>query len=137
MTRARRATTVLVLWAAACGTSGRPALDRVPAGTWGGDDAGLIVSADAAHAHVGCTAGDISGEIALDGEGRFEVPGTYDVDAFPVARGLLHPARFTGRTDGRTLAFTVRLTDTGQSFTSGELVLGREPRMRNCPICRR
>jgi hypothetical protein len=32
--------------------------------------------------------------------------------------------------------FMVRLTDTGQTLTSGELVLGREPRMRNCPICR-
>jgi hypothetical protein len=137
MTRARRAASVLVLCAAACGTSGRVPLDRVPAGTWGGDDAGLIVSADGAHAHVGCTAGDISGEIPLDGEGRFDVAGTYDVDAFPVSRGLLHPARFTGQTDGRTLVFTVRLTDTGQTLTSGQLVLGREPRMRNCPICRR
>ena len=57
--------------------------------------------------------------------------------AFPVDRGIRHPARFTGRTDGRTLGFTALLTDTGQSFESGLLVLGREPSMRNCPICRR
>jgi hypothetical protein len=133
----RRAVAVGLVWAAACGISGRPPLDRVPAGTWGGDDSGLIVRAEGAHAHVGCTAGDIAGEIPLDGEGRFDVAGTYDVDAFPVGRGILHPARFTGRTDGRTLTFTVRLTDTGQTLTSGALVLGREPRMRNCPICRR
>ena len=136
MTGRRRAATFLALWAAGCGTSGRPPLDRVPAGTWGGDDAGLIVSTEGAHAHVACTAGDIAGEIPLDGAGAFDVTGVYDVDAFPVSRGLLHPARFTGRTDGRTLTFTVRLTDTGQTLTSGELVLGREPHMRNCPICR-
>jgi hypothetical protein len=128
---------VLALWLAACGTSGGPPLDRVPAGTWGGDEAGLIVSAGTAHAHVGCTAGDFPGELALDGEGRFDVTGTYDVDAFPVSRGILHPARLFGGTDGRSLTFTVRLTDTGQTLTSGTLVLGREPRMRNCPICRR
>ena len=95
------------------------------------------MSADGAHAHVGCTLGDVAGPIPLDGEGRFDVAGTYDVDAFPIDRGILHPARFTGRTDGRTLSFGVRLTDTGQTFDSGELVLGREPRMRVCPICRR
>jgi hypothetical protein len=137
MTRGPRAAVVLALWVAACGTSGGPPLDRVPAGTWGGDDAGLIVSAEGAHAHVGCTSGDITGEIALDADGRFDVPGIYNVDAFPVDRGIRHPARLTGRTDGRTLTFTVRLTDTGQTLTSGELALGREPRMQNCPICRR
>lgn len=128
---------LLALLALGCGASARPPLDRVPAGTWGGEDAGLIVSAEGAHAHVGCTLGDISGEIPVDDRGRFDVPGTYNVDAFPVDRGILHPARFTGQTDGRRLTFTVRLADTGQAFASGELVLGREPRMRNCPICRR
>jgi hypothetical protein len=122
---------------AACGASGRSPLDRVPAGTWGGEDAGLIVTADGAHAHVGCTLGDVAGEIPLDDRGRFDVAGTYDIDAFPIDRGIRHPARFTGETDGRTLTFVARLTDTGQTFASGELVLGREPRMRNCPICRR
>ena len=75
---------------AACGHSQPPLPDTVPAGTWGGEDAGMIVSAEGAHVHVGCT-----------------------------------------------LGFTALLTDTGQSFESGLLVLGREPSMRNCPICRR
>jgi hypothetical protein len=135
--RGRASAVAVVVAALGCGGSGRPVLDRVPSGTWGGEDAGLVVGADGAHAHVGCTAGDIEGEIALDGEGRFDVPGTYDVDAFPVSRGIVHPARFTGRTDGRRLSFTVRLTDNGQTLSSGDLVLGREPRMRSCPICAR
>jgi hypothetical protein len=137
VTRPAYPAAALAAWLAACGTAGRPPLDRVPAGTWGGEDAGLIVSAEAAHAHVGCTNGDVAGEIALDASGEFDVPATYDVDAFPVDRGIRHPARLRGRTDGRTLTFTVRLTDTGQTLTSGELVLGREPRMLSCPICRR
>jgi hypothetical protein len=128
---------VVVVLLAGCGASARPPLDRVPAGTWGGEDAGLIVTADGAHAHVGCTLGDVAGEIPVDDQGRFDVAGTYNVDAFPVDRGIRHPARFTGETDGRTLRFMVRLTDTMQTFASGELVLGREPRMQNCPICAR
>jgi hypothetical protein len=125
----------LAVWLAACGTVGGPPLDRVPVGTWGGEDAGLIVAPEGAHAHVGCTNGDVAGAIALDAGGEFDAPATYNVDAFPVDRGIRHPARLRGRTDGRTLTFTVRLTDSGQTLTSGELVLGREPRMRNCPIC--
>lgn len=131
---------VVILTAALAGACGRgqdPLPDQVPEGTWGGDDAGMIVVSDGAHVHVGCTLGDIPRAIPLDGDGRFDVPGTYNVDAFPVDRGIRHPARFTGRTDGRTLTFTARLTDTGQTFESGVLHLGREPRMRNCPICRR
>jgi hypothetical protein len=85
-------------------------------GTWGGDDAGLIVSATEVHAHIGCTNGN--------------------VDAHPVDRGILHPARFFGRTDGRTLTLVVRLTDTGQTLGPVELRFGREPSMRICPICR-
>ena len=109
----------------------------VPAGTWGGDDGGLIVTADGAHAHIGCTRGDVAGTIALDGEGRFEVAGTWDVDAFPVDRGISHPARISGRTDGHTLSLAARLSDTGQALGPVVLTLGREPRMQNCPICRR
>jgi hypothetical protein len=130
--------TVVVVLCVSCRPAASPALDRVPVGTWGGEDAGLIVGEDAAHAHVRCTLGDIEGLILLDEEGRFDVAGTYNVNAFPIDRGILHPARFTGSTDGRTLTFTARLTDTGQAYASGRLVLGREPRMQTaCPICRK
>jgi len=115
----------------------RVGLDSVPTGTWGGDGGGLIVTAEGAHAHIGCTLGDVTGAIALDAEGRFEVSGTWNVDAFPVNRGIVHPARISGRTDGATLSLAVRLSDTGQSLGPVLLTHGREPRMQNCPICRR
>jgi hypothetical protein len=126
---------VVLLLVGACGTS-RLELETVPEGTWGGDDAGLIVGTDRAHAHIGCTLGDLPGPIAVDGDGRFEVEGQWNVDAYPVDRGILHPARVSGRTDGRTLTFSVRLTDTGQILGPSVVTLGREPRMVNCPICR-
>jgi len=105
-------------------------------GTWGGDDAGLIVSATEVHAHIGCTNGNVDRSIPVDSEGRFDVAGLYNVDAYPVDRGIVHPARFFGRTDGRTLTLAVRLTDTGQTLGPVELRLGREPSMGICPICR-
>ncbi len=108
----------------------------MPTGTSGGDEAGLIVGDAEAHVHIGCTLGDIAGPIPLDSRGGFDVAGTYNVDAFPVDRGIRHPARFSGRTDGTTLTLAVRLTDTGQGFGPVTLRRGVTPRMRNCPICR-
>ncbi|PYQ11425.1 MAG: hypothetical protein DMF80_21645 [Acidobacteria bacterium] len=122
--------------AAACEAS-RTGLGAVPVGTWGGEDAGLVVSADSSHAHIGCTLGDVTGPIPLDSEGRFDVAGQWNVDAFPIDRGILHPARLSGRTDGRSLSLAVRLTDTGQALGPVALTLGQPPHMRGCPICRR
>jgi hypothetical protein len=127
----------LMAWLlAACGDSARIP-DRLPIGTWGGDEAGMVVSAEGAHVHVRCTVGDVEPPIALDPQGRFDAPGRHNVDAFPVNRGIFHPARYSGSTDGRNLVLTVRLTDTGQTLGPVGLVLGLEPRMVNCPICRR
>lgn len=126
-----------MILAVACQATVPSTLGQVPSGTWGGDEAGLIVSDSEAHVHIGCTLGDIAGPIPLDSRGGFDVAGTYNVDAFPVDRGIRHPARFTGRTDGRTLTLAVRLTDTGQAFGPVTLTKGVTPRMRNCPICRR
>jgi hypothetical protein len=133
---ARAGLAMVLILAAACQAS-RVGLDTVPIGTWGGDDGGLVVRADSAHAHIGCTLGDIAGPIPLDDEGRFDIAGEWNVDAFPVDRGIRHPARLSGQTDGRTLSLAVRLSDTGQTLGPVLLTFGREPRMQNCPICRR
>lgn len=132
----RRTCHWLLLLAAACQTA-PSRLAVLPLGTWGGDEAGLVVGESEAHVHIGCTLGDLPAPIALDAGGGFDAAGTYNVDAFPVDRGIRHPARFTGTTDGSRLTLSVRLTDTGQGFGPVTLRLGAPPRMRNCPICRR
>jgi len=137
MVMLRRLAVGLVILAAAACEASRVMPDAVPNGTWGGDDGGLIVSAEGAHAHIGCTLGDVSGPITLDAEGRFDVAGQWNVDAFPIDRGITHPARLSGHTDGHTLTLAVRLSDDGQALGPVVLTLGREPRMQNCPICRR
>ena len=83
------------------------AKDRVLAGTWGGDNAGVIVTDTSAHVHIGCTVGDVHQPLETDPEGRFDVPGLYNITAYPVYRGPDHPARFTGRIDGKVMTLTV------------------------------
>ena len=126
---------------AACGsdTPFGSALDELAVGTWGGKNAGVIVSATAVHVHVGCTNGDFPGPIALDDDGRFSVAGDYLLRAYPVAIGPTMPARFAGMVRGRDLVMTVAVNDT----IEGELVvlgpvsvrLGDEPELGPCPIC--
>jgi hypothetical protein len=109
----------------------------VLAGTWGGNDAGAIVSDSGAHVHIGCTAGDAKEQLRADSAGRFSVLGLYNVTLYPVARGPDHPARFSGTVVGNTMTLTVTLTDT--AVTLGPVVLGygRQPTMGACPICSR
>jgi len=105
-------------------------------GTWGGDNAGMIVAGNDVHVHIACTLGNVVGPIHPDASGRFEATGTYNVDAYPVDRGITHPARFSGRIVGKTMTLTVSLTDTGQVLGPVTLVYGEEPKMGPCPICR-
>ena len=107
------------------------------AGTWGGENAGLIADDTSAHVHIGCTYGNISQEIVLDLTGRFDVPGKQNITAHPVDLGVLHPARFTGRVEGGRMTLTVSLTDTAVVLGPVQLAYGKEPRMGPCPICRR
>jgi len=106
-------------------------------GTWGGDNAGLIAFDTTAHVHIGCTAGDTRQAIVADEQGRFDVPGLYNITLYPVARGPDHAARFFGRVDGSMMTLTVALTDTAVTLGPVQLQLGKEPRMGACPICRK
>src|ERR1700694_5848760 len=105
-------------------------------GTWGGDNAGLIVSSTDVHIHIGCTLGDAVGPIHPDANGRFEATGTYNVNAYPVDRGITHPARFTGQIIEQTMTLTVSLTDTARVLRPVTLGYGKETKAAPCPICR-
>ena len=116
-------------------TGVRPPKDL--AGTWGGENAGLIADDTSAHVHIGCTYGNVHQQIVPDANGRFDVPGEQNITAHPVDLGVMHPARFTGRVTGITMTLTITLTDTTVSLGPVQLFLGKEPRMGPCPICRR
>jgi len=109
-------------------------------GTWGGDNAGMIVTDSGIHVHLGCTLGDVPERIVPDAAGRFDVPGRYNLTAYPVDRGIFHPARFAGALILNSLSLTVTVTDTIAHETvvlgPAVVVYGREPRLGPCPICR-
>lgn len=133
-----RNTRVVIVAAVAllgCGSS-LQSLGPILAGTWGGDNAGLIATDSSAHVHIGCTVGDVHQQLVADSSGRFDVPGIYNITAYPVYRGPDHPARFSGRIVGREMSLTVTLTDTAVTLGPVLLTFGKEPRMGPCPICR-
>jgi hypothetical protein len=115
----------------AVGPSGQPV-----EGTWGGVNAGLIATDTTAHVHIGCTVGDTKSRIVPAPDGTFDVGGLYNITAYPVYRGPDHPARFTGRVEGRIMTLTVSLTDTAVTLGPVKLVHGAPPQMGPCPICR-
>lgn len=108
-------------------------------GTWGGDDAGLVLSDTLAHVHFGCTFGDFPAPVELDDEGRFSVSGEYVLRAYPIVVGPPMPAELAGVLHGIDLTMTVAVNDTieGRLVVLGPATvrLGREPQMQVCPIC--
>lgn len=124
-----------------CDVAGpRPSPGKV-SGTWGGDNAGLIVDDTSAHVHIACTFGNVAQGIEPGTDGRFDVPGEYVLRAYPVYVGPSLPARFQGSVAGRSLTLTVIGQDTTADTTATlglvKLYLGREPQMQMCPICRK
>jgi hypothetical protein len=114
---------------------------KLAVGTWGGDNAGVIVDDTVAHVHVGCTLGNFSGPVALDNAGRFSVTGEYLLRAYPIAVGPTLPAQFTGTVRGNKLTLTIAVNDTVEkkTVTLGPVTVTFDqlPHMGPCPICRK
>lgn len=118
-----------------------PTGTKLAVGTWGGENAGVIVGDSVTHVHVGCTFGDFKGVAPLDSEGRFNVAGSYVLRAFPVQVGPTLPAQFAGFISGNRLTLTVAVNDTVEKkvVVLGPVTVtyGRDPRMGPCPICKK
>ena len=108
-------------------------------GTWGGDDAGAVVTEDLVHVHFGCTNGDFESPVVLDADGRFSVSGEYHLHVYPVATGPSMPAELAGVVRGRDLTMTVAVNDTIEDrlvvLGPVQVRIGTEPSMQMCPIC--
>src|SRR4026209_2237501 len=123
------------------GSSLLPPSDGILAvGTWGGDNSGVIVTDSAVHVHVGCTFGDMPGNVPLDATGRFTIDGSYVLRAYPIQIGPSLPAQFSGRVSGRTLTLAIAVNDTVEKRLVAlgpiSVVYGHTPNLGPCPICR-
>ena len=123
----------------ACALLDSPEAGRLRTGTWGGKDAGMIVTDSGAHVHVGCTLGDVPLPITVDMQGRFDVQGSYNLTVHPIASGTFFPAQFSGEVDDLALALTITVDDTvtHRTVVLGPIRLrwGARPEMGPCPIC--
>jgi hypothetical protein len=105
----------------------------LPPGTWGGDRAILVVSEQGGEIDFECANGRIREPITPDGDGGFDVKGTFapqhagptrddDVDAEPV--------RYKGRIEKETMSLTVVRKD--ESLGPFELTRDRRTNLRKC-----
>lgn len=125
---------------AACALFEAPGVEgSLRTGTWGGKNAGMIVTDTGAHVHVGCTVGNVPVPITVDAYGRFEVAGSYNLTVHPIAGGIFLPAQLTGEVDELALALTITVDDTvnHRTVVLGPIGLrwGVRPEMGPCPIC--
>jgi hypothetical protein len=82
----------------------------LPAGRWTGEGVCLSVSTDGCDLVAGCGHGQFPLPI-LPAEGRFEIQGTYRIEAGPISINPPPPAMFSGVLRGRTLTLGVTPSD--------------------------
>ncbi len=113
---------------------------KLAIGTWGGDGAGVIVTDEQGHVHVGCTFGDMPPNVQLDDAGHFTVTGSYVLRAYPIQQGPSLPASFSGRVSGAVLTLAIAVNDTVEKKVVAlgpvTVVFGRTPELGPCPICK-
>jgi len=107
----------------------------VPPGNWGGQHIGLIVTDTGATVNYDCAHGTID-QALVSADGIFTALGThYPEHGGPVREGEpveKRPARYDGRTDGKTMTLDVTLTDTDQKLGTFKLELGASPNVFKC-----
>jgi hypothetical protein len=103
------------------------------AGTWGGDHVVLHVSDKGGELDFDCANGRITEPIAPDGDGQFDVKGTYATEHGGPVRDDdpgAAPVRYKGKVGGDTMTLSiVRKDDTVGPFT---LTRGREVNLTKC-----
>ncbi len=103
---------------------------------WGGEHIGLTVGASGGTIEYDCAAGTIDQPIVAATNGEFIAQGTHTRGHGGPARDGeipdLHPARYSGWTDGKEMRLTVTLTDTGEKLGDFTLIRGQSPRVFRC-----
>lgn len=114
----------------------RTEVGRVSEGLWGGMHLRLSVRGDGAGLEFDCAHGEISAPFTLDGEGRFDLPGTYTREGpGPIRIGrepTARPAHYAGRVEGERMILSVRLEGSDKQLGEYTLTHGDEGRIVKC-----
>ena len=104
------------------------------AGTWGGTEASLVLTAAGGTVSYPCGAGTIDSTWSLSGAGTFVATGQHFFGGGPVPVGgpPAHPARYTGEVQGNDFTLTVTLTDLNEILGPFHLVRGGPAVQERC-----
>jgi hypothetical protein len=124
---------------AACGTDSPTSPGaHLAVGAWGGDKAQVSFDQTETHVTVNCSAGEFSGNISLDPNGRFTVDGTWNRSVGPILLNGDMPAQLSGQVIGNSLTFAIAVNDTiAKQITSvgpATVVFGKQPTTQVCPL---
>lgn len=110
--------------------------EKLTSGVWGGAHARMEVVEDGVNFEFDCGTGRINQPVALDGEGRFDLKGTFIVEhAGPIRRDEkenVRPARYSGRVHGETLTLNLTLDGAEEKANTYTLTRGSEGRLMKC-----
>ncbi len=104
-------------------------------GTWGGLHVTITVGAASTILSYDCAHGTTDQPFVVDSNGRFDLVGTHVPEGpGPIRQGdpVVHPARYTGTAEGKTITFTVTETDTGEKHGPFLLTFGVAGRIFKC-----
>jgi hypothetical protein len=110
--------------------------NRLATGTWGGKHVVLEVTENGARLRFDCARGAIERPVALDGEGRFDLQGTFTRSAFGPQREddpqQNEPARYSGTVKDQSMTLSVTLTRTNEEVGTFTLLQGKPGRIWRC-----
>jgi hypothetical protein len=96
-------------------------VERIPRGEWGGIHINMNVGERSATIEYDCAHGEISGPLNIDGEGKFQLAGTFTperggpVRADETARAMR--ATYSGTIKGHTMTLTLKVEGVEETET--------------------
>jgi hypothetical protein len=96
-------------------------IQRIPKGEWGGTHISMNVSDHSATIEYDCAHGEIPGPLNIDGEGKFELPGTFTPERGGPIRAdetsREQKATYSGTVKGNTMTLTLKVGDSDDTET--------------------
>jgi hypothetical protein len=96
-------------------------MQRIPRGEWGGTHISINVGDRSATVEYDCAHGEILGPLSIDGEGKFQLRGTFTPErGGPVRAGetaRTRDATYAGTIAGNTMTLTLKIADSDETET--------------------